>query len=189
MSIAPKCTCNNPNDTEYFQAGYSYCPIHDNKQTTPDTQLPAEWLDKIDNEAKLFTNVEIGDWAKLTPDKVNEWEQTKAVWEHGAKEYATIAYQAQQEIESLTNQLKKQNDVQDENIKQLRKENEKVQQRINEYAEEIESAGTLIKEIEELKRWKEEAKKLLEKVIYRHEGGLLPDRLLYLEIKTFLDGK
>lgn len=29
---------------------------------------------------------------------------------------------------------------------------------------------------------------LLEKVIYRHEGGLLPDRLLYNEIKTFLDG-
>src|SRR6266536_1594246 len=28
-----------------------------------------------------------------------------------------------------------------------------------------------------------------EKVIYRHEGGLLPDRLLYNEIKTFLDGK
>jgi hypothetical protein len=33
-----------------------------------------------------------------------------------------------------------------------------------------------------------EARALLEKVIYRHEGGLLPDRLLYNEIKTFLDG-
>ena len=29
---------------------------------------------------------------------------------------------------------------------------------------------------------------LLEKVISRHEGGLLPDQLLYNEIKTFLDG-
>lgn len=30
---------------------------------------------------------------------------------------------------------------------------------------------------------------LLEKVAYRHEGGLLPDRLLYHDIKKFLDGK
>ena len=34
-----------------------------------------------------------------------------------------------------------------------------------------------------------QARALLEKVIYRHEGGLLPDRLLYTEINTFLDGK
>lgn len=33
------------------------------------------------------------------------------------------------------------------------------------------------------------ARALLEKVIYRHEGGLLPDRLLYNEIKSFLNGK
>jgi hypothetical protein len=33
------------------------------------------------------------------------------------------------------------------------------------------------------------ARTLLEKVIYRHEGGLLPDRFLYNEIKQFLDGK
>lgn len=30
---------------------------------------------------------------------------------------------------------------------------------------------------------------LLEKVIHRHEGGLLPDRILYLEIKKFLYGE
>lgn len=35
----------------------------------------------------------------------------------------------------------------------------------------------------------ETARTLLEKVAYRHEGGLLPDRLLYNEIKTFLDGE
>lgn len=34
-----------------------------------------------------------------------------------------------------------------------------------------------------------EARTLLEKFIFRHEGGLLPDRLLYNDIKTFLDGK
>jgi hypothetical protein len=30
---------------------------------------------------------------------------------------------------------------------------------------------------------------LLEKVIARHEAGLLPDRFIYHEIKNFLDGK
>lgn len=33
------------------------------------------------------------------------------------------------------------------------------------------------------------ARTLLEKVAFRHEGGLLPDRFIYDEIKTFLDGK
>jgi hypothetical protein len=32
------------------------------------------------------------------------------------------------------------------------------------------------------------ARTLLEKVIHRHEGGLLPDRFIYDEIKNFLDG-
>jgi hypothetical protein len=66
-----------------------------------------------------------------------------------------------------------------------------------EYVAAVHKAGTTVyatklyqaqQEIEELKRWKDEAKKLLEKVIHRHEGGLLPDRLLYNEIKSFLDG-
>lgn len=34
----------------------------------------------------------------------------------------------------------------------------------------------------------EQAKALLEKFISRHEAGLLPDRHIYTEIKTFLDG-
>jgi hypothetical protein len=33
------------------------------------------------------------------------------------------------------------------------------------------------------------ARTLLEKVKSRHEAGLLPDRFIYDEIKTFLDGK
>jgi hypothetical protein len=34
-----------------------------------------------------------------------------------------------------------------------------------------------------------QARAILEKVAYRHEAGLLPDRFIYNEIKTFLDGK
>jgi hypothetical protein len=35
----------------------------------------------------------------------------------------------------------------------------------------------------------EQARALLQKFISRHEAGLLPDRFIYDEIKTFLDGK
>jgi hypothetical protein len=42
---------------------------------------------------------------------------------------------------------------------------------------------------EELNEKLNKATRLLEKVVFPHEGGLLPDRLLYNEIKTFLDGK
>lgn len=65
--------------------------------------------------------------------------------------------EAQQEIESLTNQLKGHANVSNENMKLLRQENEK-------------------------------GRTLLEKFISRHEAGLLPDRLLYNEIKDYLDG-
>lgn len=41
--------------------------------------------------------------------------------------------------------------------------------------------------LERCKRF-DAARTLLKRVAHRHEGGLLPDRLLYLEIKTFLDG-
>jgi hypothetical protein len=50
------------------------------------------------------------------------------------------------------------------------------------------SNKALADEYARLNKQYEAARALLEKVIYRHEGGLLPDRLLYNEIKTFLDG-
>jgi hypothetical protein len=34
----------------------------------------------------------------------------------------------------------------------------------------------------------EQARALLSKFISRHEAGLLPDRFIYNDIKTFLDG-
>jgi hypothetical protein len=149
MSIAPKCTCNNPNDTEYFQAGYSYCPIHDNKQTTPDTQLPAEWLKEIKQCAKR--NIKTPDWGESV-----QIETGIAC----ATEYATKLHQAQQEITRVREAY--------DSCLFKRQESEKL--------------NWLFKNQNNAMR------ALLEKVIYRHEGGLLPDRLLYNDIKTFLDG-
>lgn len=43
---------------------------------------------------------------------------------------------------------------------------------------------------EQSNAWKlAHAEKLLNKVLFRHEGGLLPDRLLYLEIKDYFKNK
>lgn len=43
---------------------------------------------------------------------------------------------------------------------------------------------------EQSSAWKlAHAEKLLNKVLFRHEGGLLPDRLLYLEIKDYFKNK
>jgi hypothetical protein len=39
-----------------------------------------------------------------------------------------------------------------------------------------------------LRQKNDKARSLLEKFISRHEAGLLPDRFIYDEIKTFLDG-
>jgi hypothetical protein len=50
-------------------------------------------------------------------------------------------------------------------------------------------AGVSNENIKLLKQENEKARSLLEKFISRHEGGLLPDRFIYNEIKTFLDGK
>jgi len=44
------------------------------------------------------------------------------------------------------------------------------------------------KRLQELQDELYQSKALLRKVTYRHEGGLLPDRFIYEEIKTFLDG-
>lgn len=43
-------------------------------------------------------------------------------------------------------------------------------------------------EYAEIQTQRDKMRTLLEKVISRHEAGLLPDRFIYNEIKTFLDG-
>jgi len=122
------------------------------------TQLPAEVVARIEQEAKQFAfynycSASINNEAKF--EDVNTWPYAAQVSYHTIKnymgvngicwpykeptlpmEYATKAYQAQQEIDSLTNQLKKQNEVQVENMKLLRREYKKVKRRL-EKAEDL----------------------------------------------------
>jgi hypothetical protein len=126
---------------------------------TNNTQLPAEVVQSIKGDANKVYN------------KLDDLAHEQDSYDFGLPminretgpiieiltEYATKLHHAQQEIESLTNQLKNHGKVSDENMKLLRQENEK-------------------------------ARTLLQKFISRHEGGLLPDRFIYNEIKTFLDG-
>jgi len=62
-----------------------------------------------------------------------------------------------------------------------------------EYAEKLHQAqqeyGKVSTMLLDLDAKHEQARALLQKFISRHEAGLLPDRFIYNEIKTFLDGK
>jgi hypothetical protein len=89
----------------------------DNTQL-PDEVLPKEWLDEIKSKAQYHTK-----YGQPKPKIITECKYQSYIL--GATAYATKAFQAQQEIESLTNQLKKQNEVQVENMKVMRAESEK----------------------------------------------------------------
>jgi hypothetical protein len=125
------------------------------------TQLPADWAEEIKQCA--VRNIKTPGWGESV-----QIETGIAC----ATEYATKQFQAQQEIESLTNQLKNHGKVSDENMKMLRQENEDKDLLIEMYNVRYNTARTL-----------------LQKFISRHEAGLLPDRFIYNEIKNFLDGK
>ena len=116
------------------------------------TQLPADWVDKLNTEALEKYPVQLHRVQHGLPTDLKEYE--RQLWLAGATEYAIKLLQAEQEIALLK-------EVNNESLK------------LTEKAQEV--------------NFKMRA--LLEKFIYRHEGGLLPDRFLYNDIKTFLDGK
>lgn len=132
-------------------------------------QLPAEVVVEINKKAEDYMGYI--DMSSASYSDIEPYE-VKDAWKAGATEYATKLQQAQQEIESLTNQLKNHGKVADENMKLLRQENED---------------KDLLIEMYNVKH--NTARALLSKFISRHEAGLLPDRFLYDEIKKFLDGK
>src|ERR1044071_6020936 len=130
-------------------------------EVSSSTQLPAEVdIEELWDQHSILIGEDI--------DDLSYWSGRDAMKkEDFIKAIAPISYKlhfAQQEIESLTGQLKQHAQVSHGNMKLLKEENVKERTKLH------------------------AARALLEKVIYRHEGGLLPDRLLYKEIKTFLDG-
>jgi hypothetical protein len=135
------------------------------------TQLPAEVLERIDDEAET-ANLK-------NKDRVNSYRfGYVAGYNDGANPYAIKLHEAQQEIVQL---------------KQWKKAQLALLNPILDYGQSKEARIPLGRSItaavlERAKSYKA-ARTLLEKFISRHEAGLLPDRLLYNEIKTFLDGK
>jgi hypothetical protein len=79
-----------------------------------DTQLPADVKPSNDLEIKIFNVL-------LNHSYANRTTAAKELAELFSAEYATKLHEAQQEIESLTNQLKKHADVSNENMKLLDK--------------------------------------------------------------------
>lgn len=105
-----------------------------------DTQLPAE-VDKLNILKKHYYDYYRPSFPsdKRTAEVVNQAlcikEETEAIFkamDDYATAYAIKLKEAQQEIESLTNQLKKQNEVQVEKIRTLREEHEKASNLLNE---------------------------------------------------------
>lgn len=86
----------------------------------------------------------------------------------GATEYANKLHQAEQEIERLKGEL----DV-------AIRANDNLTSRMVSWQQQLYG----------LQKDRDTARTLLQKFISRHEAGLLPDRFIYQEIKTFLDGK
>lgn len=117
------------------------------------TQLPAEVVEEIKVKAESIYPLIMAHTHTDGP---------RSGFIKGATEYATKMQQAQQEIESLTNQLKNHGKVAGED-------------------------KDLLIEMYNVKH--NTARTLLQKFISRHEAGLLPDMFIYNEIKTFLDGK
>jgi hypothetical protein len=160
----------------------------------PNTQLPAEWKSQIENEAEYRASLQFH--KKYSND---QWQACVITYRQGATAYATKAYQAQQENEMLKKQaLDMSMSWYSLHCWQM-KARDIIESLYDRFIGAAEMAGddtdhkllkkatvlfedfggikakteydALQQEIEELKRWKEEAKNLLEKVKHRHEGG------------------
>lgn len=105
------------------------------------------------------------------PAEVREEIKTKAInysivlveakaYQAGATEYAIKLHEAQQEIKALKGSIETHKRSYDARSKDYNELDEKF----------------------------EIAEELLKKFISRHEAGLLPDRFIYNDIKSFLDG-
>ena len=140
--------------------------------------LPQETIDKIEKDAEHYANVQWTDKGKhIGHSQSDKWDQSKEDYEAGATEYVNKLHQANQEIAQL---------------KRWKMEATELLTPILEYGQSKEAGIPLGESITVvvLERCKQAhtARTLLEKFISRHEAGLLPDRFIYEQIKTFLDG-
>jgi hypothetical protein len=192
MSI-PKCDCGKP----ITLCDRLNCSASTLINTTPmsnnNTQLPGEVTEEIIYQAEekaeaFFKNLQAefpeGDFSNQIAQQIGFRKGHRA----SATEYATKLLQAEKEVKRLTN-------WKNEAIAVLGPIWDYAEQNINVPLGKSKTEAV----ITELERLRVENDKLnamatgwrplLEKVIHRHEGGLLPDRILYLEIKTFLYGE
>lgn len=132
-----------------------------------DKQLPAEVLAEVNEFVKDKINIEREYW-NSNPSADHDRAKTYVAGygkgiSAGATEYANKLRQAESEIEDKANEI----------------------ERLRRIVSKHKSGRTY----QEQKSAIENMRALLEKFISRHEAGLLPDRFIYDEIKTYLDGK
>lgn len=131
------------------------------------TQLPAEVVEEIKNKAN----------SKYKEHGLIRMISRREGFMDGATEYATKLHTVEQENTQL---------------KQWKKEAAELVNPIFSYGQSKEAniplGESIINVILERCKKFDAARTLLEKFKSRHEAGLLPDRFIYDEIKTFLDG-
>jgi hypothetical protein len=199
--------------------GFSWVPSLTSQKQTMDnnTQLPAELKEKIENEA-LEYGKHIPDclphiaYRRGATEYATKWFHTFeengrlatriADYVEKEKEYATKLYEAQQEIESLTNQLKNHGKVSDENMELLRQENERLQQWKSEASELVnpifsygqskeaniplgESITVVV--LDRCNKFNQAKQLLIEVLVMNEMWGDLPGEFIN-KVKPFLDG-
>jgi len=130
------------------------------------TQLPAEVVHQIEEKALLCADFLSSD-ETVKSDYLKGYKTGRV---EGATEYATKL----QLCEGVYNQVKEELSRTINKLIQAEQENQNLKDQIEKYV--LDGRDRDFK-----------GRALLEKVVYRHEGGLLPDRFIYNEIKTFLD--
>lgn len=163
------------------------------------TTLPAEVEERIDKEAKLFAfynycSAAFNNEAKF--ENIDTWPFAAQVSYHTIKNYMglnNIVWPYDEPRLSTEYALKWQEAQQDiESLRRWKMEAAEMLSQIHAYAHknmEVELGQCNVRAVIERCKQFDAARALLEKFISRHEAGLLPDRLLYTEIKTFLNGK
>ena len=140
-----------------------------------DKQLPAEVIIRIEKEAKKFAFYNYVTEALHPNAKFDKWDS----WPEQARVcyYSILHYMTRPDIcwpyaeSTLPAEYA---------IKMAQAEQENA---------ELKKSNTILDAASStLNDQVNEARTLLEKFIYQHEAGLLPDRFIYEEIKIFLDG-
>jgi hypothetical protein len=150
-----------------------------------DTQLPAKVVEEINEKALRSYPPELHHVQGETP--IDLAEPRRHYWLAGATEYAIKLHAC----DKTNSALEEKNRGLEEEIKRLNEWQERAKKLLNpiwDFADKNIDMVAGESKTAAVINYIHQARAILRKVMIRHESGLLPNRLLYNEIKAFLDG-